>query len=109
MILTGPWMHNGAYTTLEGAIRHHLDPATALRNYDPSQLAPEFQELLLTDPDLIETQLSCPSAPTEVIELSDEQIADLLAFLEALTSPSAADLSHIIPETVPSGLPVGGQ
>jgi cytochrome c peroxidase len=107
--LTGPWMHNGTYTTLEGAIRHHLDPAAALRNYDPTQLAPEFQELVITDLDLIEAQLTCPSAPADIVELSDEQIADLLAFLEALTSPTAADLSHIVPETVPSGLAVGGQ
>jgi hypothetical protein len=41
--------------------------------------------------------------------LSDEQIANLLTFLEALTSPTAADLSNIVPEAVPSGLPVGGQ
>jgi cytochrome c peroxidase len=33
-------MHNGAYTTLEGAVRHHLNPTAALWNYDPSQLAP---------------------------------------------------------------------
>ena len=32
----------------------------------------------------------------------------LLAFLESLTSPSALDLSHTIPASVPSGLPVGG-
>ncbi len=107
--ITGPWMHNGAYATLEGALGHHLDPVTALQNFDPTQLAPEVQELVLTDPDLIAAQLTCPSAPANVIELSNEQIADLLAFLEALTSPAALDLEHIIPESVPSGLTVGGQ
>ena len=40
------------------------------------------------------------------MELSDAQIADLLAFLHALTSPSAIDLSSDIPASVPSGLPV---
>ena len=47
--------------------------------------------------------------PLEVIELSDEQIAALMAFMEALTSPAAMDLKHIIPEAVPSGLAVGGE
>ena len=107
--ITGPWMHNGTYTTLEGALRHHLDPVTALENYDSSQLPLEFQELVLKDPDVIATQLTCPSAPSEIIELSDEQVADLMAFMETLTSPTAQDLEHIIPEAVPSGLPVGGQ
>lgn len=107
--LTGPWMHNGAYTTLEGALRHHLDPVTALQNYDPSQLTPEYQNLVFTDPEVIAAQITCPSAPTEVVQLTDEHISDLMAFMEALTSPTATDLEHTIPEAVPSGLAVGGQ
>jgi cytochrome c peroxidase len=30
--LTGPWGHNGAYATLEGIVRHHLDP---VRHWKP--------------------------------------------------------------------------
>ena len=30
----------------------------------------------------------------------------LLAFLQALTSPSSVDLSCLVPDSVPSGLPV---
>jgi cytochrome c peroxidase len=82
---------------------------TALKNYDPTQLTPEFRDLVLTDPEIIAAQLTCPSSPSEVNQLSDSQIADLLAFLGALTSPTATDLSHIVPEAVPSGLPVGGK
>jgi cytochrome c peroxidase len=40
------------------------------------------------------------------LELSDTQIADILAFLQTLTSPSAIDLRADIPAAVPSGLPV---
>jgi cytochrome c peroxidase len=36
------------------------------------------------------------------------EIADLVAFLEALTDPAAADLTHLAPAAVPSGLPVDG-
>ena len=39
--------------------------------------------------------------------LTDAQLADVMAFLAALTSPSAADLSGLTPASVPSGLPVG--
>jgi len=42
----------------------------------------------------------------ETLALSDDQIAQIMAFLHALTDPAAADLSHVIPESVPSGLPV---
>ncbi len=47
---TGPWMHNGAYTTLAGAVRHHLDPPRALLSYDPSQLPPWLQATVQSDP-----------------------------------------------------------
>jgi hypothetical protein len=32
--LTGPWGHNGAYATLEGIVRHHLDPVASLGSLD---------------------------------------------------------------------------
>jgi cytochrome c peroxidase len=38
--------------------------------------------------------------------LTDEEIADLVAFLGSMTDPAAADLDYLIPESVPSGLPV---
>ncbi len=36
--VTGPWSHAGAYTSLESVIKHHLDPASAIANYDTSLL-----------------------------------------------------------------------
>ena len=39
-------------------------------------------------------------------ELLDGQVQDLLAFLEALSDPAAADLTALIPASVPSGLEV---
>ena len=104
--ITGPWMHNGAYTTLEGAVRHHLNPTQAVAEYDFDQLSP----LLLAE-DSGETAvhtaaLSASSLVALRTGLSDAEVAALLAFLEALTSPSALDLEHTIPAAVPSGLPV---
>jgi hypothetical protein len=49
-----------------------------------------------------------PDNASEGVQLTDEEIRLLLAFLDSLTSPTALDLSHTIPASVPSGLPVGG-
>ncbi len=38
--------------------------------------------------------------------LSDDQIADLIAFLHALTDWSSLDLRDEVPPEVPSGLPI---
>lgn len=94
--LTAPYMHNGACATLEEAVRFHLEP-------DSAGVMPCSAENVPAHLDTYKVMIHKPavSAP-----LTEEQIGQLLAFLEALTSPSAADLSHLIPDSVPSGLPV---
>ncbi|HSH04446.1 MAG TPA: cytochrome c peroxidase [Anaerolineae bacterium] len=104
---TGPWMHNGAYSTLEGVIRHHLDPVNSLLNYEASELErlvqlsfdPYRDMVLLTTADVEPTLLN--QKP-----LSEEDIAYIIAFLESLTSPSLDRLEGTLPESVPSGLPI---
>lgn len=107
--ITGPWMHNGAYTSLSKAARHQLDPLTALQDYDVAQLAPELRESFLSDPGIIRAALDCQEVHTQVVELTQAEFDDLIAFLNALTSPTALDLTHLIPARVPSGLEVGGR
>jgi cytochrome c peroxidase len=106
--LTGPYMHNGAYADLEAAVRHHLDAASALRNYDAAAHLPElYWAEVNTDP-TVQADLLRHLDPlaAEQRPLTDGQITQLMAFLEALTSPSAVDLMHLVPDSVPSGLPV---
>ncbi|GAB4572565.1 MAG: His-Xaa-Ser system-associated MauG-like protein [Anaerolineae bacterium] len=105
--LTGPYMHNGAYTTLEGAVRHMIAPVAALHDYDPAQLIPELTAQVWNDPPTVAALLDTldPLAGASR-PLTPDEFADLLAFLHALTDPAAADLGHLIPATVPSGLPV---
>ena len=42
----------------------------------------------------------------DAVSLTDGEVSDLLAFLESLTDPSSRDLEALVPESVPSGLPV---
>ncbi|MGQ0600217.1 MAG: FG-GAP-like repeat-containing protein [Anaerolineales bacterium] len=107
---TGPWMHNGALLTLEAVIRHHQSPATSLQNYDPSQLSVLLKESCQDAPEVIAAILATQSdSATERVQLSEAEMQDLIAFLESLTAPSALDLAHTIPPSVPSGLQVGGR
>jgi cytochrome c peroxidase len=107
--LTGPWMHNGAFTTLEETVRHHLNPAASLQDYDPDQLAVALRDTCQDQPEVLSAILASESdSASEQVQLSAEEMQDLLAFLNALTAPSALDLAGTIPDSVPSGLPVGG-
>jgi cytochrome c peroxidase len=87
-----------------------LEPAASLQNYDVSQLTELMAETCQDQPETLAAIMKWYSAenPSQGVELSDEEIGGLLEFLDSLTSPSALNLSHTIPDSVPSGLPVGG-
>jgi cytochrome c peroxidase len=107
VMLTGPYMHNGAYEDLESAIRHHLDPVEALLNYNPESLPLELQETCQMDDATHQAILeTLDPILKEPLMLTEVQISELLTFLQTLTSPSAVDLRADIPAAVPSGLPV---
>jgi len=133
--LTGPWGHAGAYASLEAAVRHHLDPTGSLESYridqavlarpaaiieetatgsslryeavNPARLADYRRRdgWVQGTPRLREAIALANELPPR--ELSNADVADLVAFLDALTDPTSRDLAHLIPSAVPSGLPVG--
>src|SRR5207245_9699338 len=56
--LTAPYMHDGAFATLEAVVRHYNDVPLALRTYDVSQLAPELRAAFHGDATTIDTVLA---------------------------------------------------
>lgn len=107
--LTAPYGHTGAYRTLEGVIRHHLDPVASLRAYDLSEaILPDLPGVDDTRVLAVPEEVDAIAAANELApsDLSDAQIADLVAFLAALEDPEER---LGIPDMVPSGLPVTGQ
>jgi cytochrome c peroxidase len=106
--LTAPYMHNGAYSTLENVVRHYMNADSALRNYDAMQLPVALRTTVRNDQSTISallTNLDFRLAGRQ-IELTASEQADIVAFLKSLTDPAARDLSHVIPASVPSGLAV---
>jgi cytochrome c peroxidase len=70
-------------------------------------LRPELQGTYLDDPTQLETILqTLDDRVATPLTLSDADVADLAAFLRALTDPAAASLGALVPASVPSGLPV---
>jgi cytochrome c peroxidase len=107
LALQPTFMHNGAYSSLEDAIRHHLDVAAALRRYSPAAqgldadlagpTGPAAPLLARLDPRL--------ARPTR---LSEREFRDLVAFVrEGLLDERARPerLRRLIPERLPSGRP----
>ncbi|HSE27115.1 MAG TPA: cytochrome c peroxidase, partial [Gemmatimonadales bacterium] len=104
------FFHNGAFTTLEAAIRHHLDVEHSLRGYDPAANGVAADLRVLSPPrEPILARGIDPLLATG-ITLSDGEFADLLAFVrDALLDPRATpgNLCGLVPASVPSGMTVG--
>ena len=107
--LTAPYGHSGSYATLEGVIRHHLDPVGSLKNYDRSQAVfldlPQASDFRILD-DPAENDAIAGANELQPVKLSDQDVADLISFLETLTDPISTVGRLGVPETVPSGLPL---
>jgi cytochrome c peroxidase len=101
------YMHDGAFTSLRAAIRHHLDVRASLVSYDPSAqtlpsdlagpIGPVVPLLEALDP-LVSGR----------IELTATELDDLVAFVaRGLLDPRAepARLRTLVPKTLPSGRP----
>ena len=103
---TGPWGHAGAYSSLENVVKHHSNPQMALDNFDFSQLAPNVQAVNMVANtqsaiDVLVANREAGLFSIQDVELTDEQVGYLVAFLEALTDPCVEDracLSKWIPD-----------
>lgn len=102
------FFHNGAFTRLEDAVRHHLDVFTSARSYRPDTAG-------------VAPDLTAPMGPIEpvlervdpvletAIKLTDEEFSQLVDFvrnglLDQRAKPE--NLRKLIPRSVPSGFSV---
>jgi cytochrome c peroxidase len=109
--LTAPYGHNGAYRTLRGIVRHHLDPLRSLDAWRPADArlpaAPWLQAIdFVVRSDAREMARHRAALDVVPRDLTDRDVDDLVAFLHALTGQTAGSRPLGRPKTVPSGLPV---
>ena len=112
---TGPYGHDGAYVTLKGIIKHHLNPAKAVELYDVTQVDKTLQIQYLafnTQRALskLEENRKAGLPTIRNIKLTDQQVNDITSFLLTLTDPCIKSLACIAPwipdndDTDPDGL-----
>ncbi|SEA30784.1 cytochrome c peroxidase [Thiothrix caldifontis] len=102
--VTGPWGHNGAYTSLNAIVRHMLNPFQAALNYDSGQLkqpnipteqfAANLRDMLGSNTDMAGQAYQ------------EEDVQYLVAFLHTLTDPCVTHVDCLQPWIPPvAGLP----
>lgn len=98
---TGPFFHSGAYDNLADAVEHHLDPRGMLQAYDPGEVEDAaregFEENRAALLEALSTSSRAISFATEPLAFEPQDVADLVAFLEALTDPCVEDRACLEP------------
>ncbi|HET7374979.1 MAG TPA: cytochrome c peroxidase, partial [Gemmatimonadaceae bacterium] len=84
--LTAPYMHDGAYPTLEAVVRHYNNVDSAVKAYDVSQLDPSLRASYHGDAATINTLLSSLDGRLrQPLALTVDEQRQLVAFLKSLT------------------------
>ena len=109
--LTAPYGHNGAYPTLEGIVRHLLDPVAGFASWQPEFAAlPEVSWLAERDflslEDRSERSRLASRLDIDPVELDDGEVQKIVAFLNALTGTESTKGRLGRPDSVPSGLEI---
>jgi cytochrome c peroxidase len=106
---SAPYGHAGAYATLEGVVRHHLDPVKSLAEYDRTQAVlaalPDANDFRVLDTPRERDEIAAANT-MKPVALSDAEVDAVLAFLTALTDEAGNRGRLGVPDTVPSGLQV---
>lgn len=106
--MTAPYGHAGAHADLAEFIAFHADPVAGLAVFDVTGVTlPAFavdDYAVMHDP--VQVAAIANAVTVGPVQLTQDDIAALVAFLEALTDPVAFVGRMGVPETVPSALPV---
>jgi cytochrome c peroxidase len=101
------FFHNGCFTRLEDAVRHHLDVFSSARNYDPIR-AGVAMDLGSARGPIEPVLMRLDQRLTIPIPLTDEEFQALVDFVRVGLLDPAASPEHfrrLAPPTVPSGYP----
>jgi cytochrome c peroxidase len=88
--VTGPWGHDGAYTSLEAITKHMLSPTQAAINYGPLQLTQKNINIK----DVYKNTLEAVNAGIDLKakdKINKDDVKHLVSFLKALTDPCVKD------------------
>jgi cytochrome c peroxidase len=101
--LTAPYGHDGSVMTLRGFLEHYSESEIKLPAYDGRDLEralrgtvqPTFSAILAQRDTLLDG-----------VVLTPELVDKLMSYMSALTDDDARNLARLVPDRVPSGLPV---
>ncbi len=96
--LTGPWGHNGAYSSLKSFVNHYQNPAAAINAWTYAEVAMPWpikdQSLFAAWDDLQARQSLSLANEFHGVSMSPDEVNAILAFLHGLTDAGVMANSH---------------
>jgi cytochrome c peroxidase len=101
--LTGPYGHDGSITSLRAFVEHYSQSDLSLPAYDGRELERALRGTVLPTFTAI---LAQRDTLLDGVVLTPDLVDKLMSYMSALTDDNARNLSRLVPDDVPSGLPV---
>ena len=101
--LTAPYGHDGAIVGLRDFIAHYSESELKMGSFDPMQLEHRLRGTVLPNSEAI---LAQRDTLLRGVVLTDSLVDDLMSYMSALTDDAARYLDRLVPDRVPSRLPV---
>ncbi len=102
--LSGPYGHAGQFAALDAFIDHYSRNDEKLRAYSDTDIPEPLLRGTLVDN--VDAVIDTRSPFILAAAFDAEFVREVTAFMGALTDPRAHDLAWVIPERVPSALPI---
>ena len=94
---TGPWMHSGAYQNLIDSVKHSVNAKQAIEQFNNitiSQQGVQNQDMIAS---FAQKAMDSENFEGSALDFTEQDIEDLVAFLNALTDPCITDRECMIP------------
>ncbi|HEY4304879.1 MAG TPA: cytochrome c peroxidase [Gemmatimonadaceae bacterium] len=101
--LTAPYGHDGSIMNLRDFVEHYSESDIKLAAYDPMQLEHRLRGTLQPTQSVI---LAQRDTIIRGVVLTDSLVDNLMDYMTALTDDAARHLNRLVPDRVPSRLPV---
>ena len=103
MELTAPYGHAGQYASLTRHVQHYRYPRLDFLSYRAHN---EVSDNLLWGSKQPNGRGVLIPLDRNIKALRIRNVSSIVRFLKTLTDDASRDMSHLVPESVPSGLPV---
>lgn len=94
---TGPWMHSGAYENLIDAVKHAVNAKQSIEQFNNIVISQQGiqNQALITE--FAQQAMNSENFEGSALDFTEQDIEDLVSFLNALTDPCITDRECMMP------------